>query len=562
MTRPSAFPLALRGLADLAELRGFTADAFDLRRAAVTIESLPAASAAELEHRARHDQVGNEPGIPASVQWRLREVAGTGARALLEAARTTLPVLTRSLLETNALTADEMLRLVRHLGVVTLPDLFSALDDGRVRQLFGDALDARLRGAAAALDSEARSIPLGRATDVLELLLSDLAAQCPALDALVPAGDARRFEVMVSSLVVVGRAADPPAAIEAVCAMRGVTDILHRSARRAIVSYQQLEIDVRVVPADEYGTVLFNTTGSRAHLDGVRRRRGRPKLARHESEVYAQAGLQFVEPELREGTGEIEAAAANRLPRLVSHADVRGDLHMHSTYSDGRDPISAMVEACCALGYAYMAITDHSENAAASRTLSIDQLWRQRDEIARVREQYPGITILHGVEVDILPNGRLDFSDGVLEGLDLVLASLHDSARQDGPTLTRRYLKAIRHPLVSVITHPANQLVGRRAGYPLDYEAVYEAAAETGTALEIDGAPSHLDLDGEHARAAVAAGVTVTIDSDCHRAPALDRQMRLGIGMARRGWVEPRHVLNTRPLTDVLAFFAAKRARR
>jgi DNA polymerase (family 10) len=220
-----------------------------------------------------------------------------------------------------------------------------------------------------------------------------------------------------------------------------------------------------------------------------------------------------------------------------------------------------MIEAACALGYEYIAITDHSERAAASRTISRGDLARQRDHIAAARERYPKIAILHGLEVEIMPDGSLDFPDRVLETLDIVLASLHDSARQDPKTLTRRCVQAIGHPLVTIITHPANRLVGKRAGYPLDYDAVYAAAAATGTVLEIDGAPSHLDLDGDHARAAVAAGVTVSIDSDCHRARLLDRQMQLGVGTARRGWVEPRHVLNARPLDEVRDFIARKRGR-
>jgi DNA polymerase (family X) len=294
----------------------------------------------------------------------------------------------------------------------------------------------------------------------------------------------------------------------------------------------------------------------------VRQRRGRPMLAAREPDVYSQAALPFIPPELRHGSGEIEAAAAGRLPALVARADIRGDLHMHTTYSDGADALDAMVSACCALGYEYIAITDHSERAAASRTLRPSDLERQRDEIAAVRARYPQIVILHGVETDIMPDGRLDFSDDILEPLDIVLASLHDSAGHDAKGLTRRCIQAIRHPLVTVVTHPANRLVGRRAGYPLDFDAVFAAAAETGTALEVDGAPSHIDLDGAQARAAVAAGVTLTIDSDCHRAGLLDLQMQIGIGTARRGWVEPRHVLNARPLAEVRAFIAAKRARR
>jgi DNA polymerase (family 10) len=194
--------------------------------------------------------------------------------------------------------------------------------------------------------------------------------------------------------------------------------------------------------------------------------------------------------------------------------------------------------------------------------VSIDDVARQRDEIARLRELFPRIAILHGIEVDVLLDGSLDFPDRVLEPLDIVLASMHESGRQDARTLTRRCIQAIRHPLVAVITHPANRLVGRDAGYPLDWDAVFAAAVETGTALEVDGGPAHLDLDGEHARAAAAAGVTLVVDSDCHRARSLGRQMQMAVGTARRGWVEPRHVLNARPVAEVRAFVAAKRGTR
>jgi DNA polymerase (family 10) len=194
--------------------------------------------------------------------------------------------------------------------------------------------------------------------------------------------------------------------------------------------------------------------------------------------------------------------------------------------------------------------------------VTVDALARQRDDIARIQETVPSMAILHGIEVDIMPNGRLDFDDIVLASLDIVLASLHDRAGHDAVRLTRRCLGAIRHPLVTIVTHPANRLVGRDPGYDLDFPAIFAAAAETGTALEIDGAPSHLDLDGDHARAAVAAGATVAIDSDCHRASLLDRQMRLGLGTARRGWVEARHVLNARPLSEVRTFIDAKRGTR
>jgi DNA polymerase (family 10) len=279
-----------------------------------------------------------------------------------------------------------------------------------------------------------------------------------------------------------------------------------------------------------------------------------------EEEVYARLGLPFIPPEIRDGGDEIQAARTGTLPALVSRPDIRGDLHMHTSWSDGRDSTEAMVNGCRALGYEYLAITDHSPRSAASRNLSVDGVKQQAEEIAGLRERYPDITILHGCEVDILPDGRLDFADRVLQQFDIVLASLHEDAGQAPEALERRYLAAMKHPLVSVITHPTNRLIPYRRGYDLNYDRIFAAAVETGTVVEIDGAPSHLDLNGALARRAVAAGATLVIDSDCHRAEALGRQMDLGLLQARRGWVEARHVLNSRPLAELRALIARKRA--
>jgi DNA polymerase (family 10) len=220
-----------------------------------------------------------------------------------------------------------------------------------------------------------------------------------------------------------------------------------------------------------------------------------------------------------------------------------------------------MVTAARQLGYEYVAITDHSQRAWSSRRLALDDVPKQRAEIETLRSRVTGIEILHGIEVDMMPDGTLDFDDEVLAGFDIVLASLHIDAGQDAARLTDRYLKAMANPLVNVITHPANRSPARTAGFDVDFDALFAAAVETGTAMEIDGAPGHLDMDGAIARRAAAAGVTITIDSDCHRAEWLARQMRFGVGTARRGWIEPHHVLNTRSADEVRAFVARKRAR-
>ena len=464
-----------------------------------------------------------------------------------------LPFLLRRLRELRVVDEAAEGTLTRE-GILTLGDLELAIAEDRPV-----VADPRLRRAVDIV-APSRPVTLGRAWDILDAFIAALAAHCPALSAIEASGGARRAEPIVNGLVIVARAADPARAIECVTAFPLATDILHRTQRRTLLLFEGHEIDVRVATPDEYGSLLFTTTGPAAHVVEVLGRRG-PRLSASETDVYTGAGLAYLPPETRDGADALDRAVQRNVPNLVQREEIRGDLHMHTTYSDGRDSLRRMIQATHALGYEYIAITDHSEHAGASRTLTLDRMAQQRDEIERLRAEAPGMTILHGLEVDILPDGTLDCPDAVLATLDIVLASLHDAAGQDGGQLTRRCLGAIRHPLVSVITHPGNQLVGRRPEYDMDYAAIFSAAAETGTALEIDGAPAHLDLSGARAGEAVRAGVTVVIDSDCHRFRALDRQMRMGVGTARRGWVEPGHVLNTRPITDVRAFIAAKRGR-
>ena len=331
-----------------------------------------------------------------------------------------------------------------------------------------------------------------------------------------------------------------------------------------------------VAEPDAAGAALVWHTGSRPHLDrlsarardrgltfeaGALRRGGRRLTAATEPDCYAALGLPFIPPEVRQSGEEVERAEAGQLPDLVTTMHIRGDLHMHTTWSDGRDATAAMVAMARQLGYEYVAITDHSERAMSSRRLAAADIARQRAEIEDVRTRVPGIQVLHGVEVDIMADGSLDFDDELLSGFDIVLASLHDHCGHDAARLTDRYLAAIAHPLVNVITHPANRSPGASPGYAVDFDRLFDAAVATGTALEIDGAPGHLDLDGALAARAAARGVTLTIDSDAHRAEWLRRQMRFGVGTARRGWVEPRHVLNCRGVDDVRAFVARKRAR-
>jgi DNA polymerase (family X) len=397
---------------------------------------------------------------------------------------------------------------------------------------------------------------------------------------LTTVGSLRRFSPDIGDVALVGVAAPDvhTEVLDRFARLPAVSHVLSRSATHVTTATERGTVTLHLAEPEYAGAVLVWHTGSRRHTGALQvraRLRGltldRAQLTDAtgvrlsvptEEALYRHLDLPFIPPELREGEDEIAVAEQGELPILVSEPDIRGDLHMHSTWSDGRDSIEEMVYTSQQLGYEYVAITDHSERSQASRSMSGPDIPKQRREIDKLRSRVQGIEVLHGIEVDIMHDGSLDFDDARLEGFDVVLASLHDHGGHSAKRLTERYLRAIRHPLVNVITHPANRSPARFGGYDVDFDQLFATAAETGTAMEIDGAPGHLDMDGALARRAVAMGVTVAIDSDCHRADALARQMRFGLGTARRGWIEPAHVLNTRSVDAVREFVARKRARR
>lgn len=422
-------------------------------------------------------------------------------------------------------------------------------------------------------------LPLGRAHQLVSIVIKEARRAAIPVDTMIAVGEVRRFEPAVKSvdLLCIAPASEHRHALTLFTRLPVAFASRPLNEQTVIIGTDRGTVAVHVTTPDQTGAALVWHTGSSEHVLSLRARaaqRGlrfeQARLAGRdggvvrcpsEDDLYDRLDLPFIAPELRAGAEEIEAAERNTLPSLVLERHIRGDLHMHSSWSDGRDSVEAMALASKQLGYEYVAITDHSQRAWSSRKLALDEIPRQREEIEALRETMPGFAILHGVEVDIMGDGTLDFDDEVLAGFDIVLASLHDACEQQGPQLTERYLKAIRHPLVNIITHPANRSPARSPGFDVDFEAMFEAAAATGTAMEIDGAAGHLDMDGALARRAAAAGVTITIDSDCHRAEWLARQMRFGVGTARRGWIEPRHVLNTSSIEDVRAFIARKRSR-
>jgi DNA polymerase (family 10) len=415
-------------------------------------------------------------------------------------------------------------------------------------------------------------MPLGRAHTLASSVISEAHHAGIGTGAMTAVGGLRRFapEVSTVALLAVVPIADHERARLTFTRLPLAMKVTADTGSSVTAATAHGPIALHLSPPEQAGAALVWHTGARAHVDELRSRASRlglqfddgvisradglTLLCTSEEDLYAALGLPFIAPELRSGDGEIDAAERGALPRLVSDRHIRGDLHTHSTWSDGSDPIADMVAAAGQHGYEYIAITDHFERAAASPTLRASDVSAQRDEIEALRATVPSMDILHGVEVDIMRNGSLDFDDNVL-------ASLHDGRGDGEMRLTERYLCAIRHPLVNVITHPTNRRPSRSHGYSLDLDRLFAAAATSGTAMEVDGAPDHLDMDGSLARRAAATGVTIAIYSDCHRVGALGRQMQRGVGTARRGWVEAQHVLNTRGPGEVRAFVARKRRR-
>jgi DNA polymerase (family 10) len=422
-------------------------------------------------------------------------------------------------------------------------------------------------------------LPLGRAYLLASTVLRELRASGVDTSDISHVGSLRRMAPDVGdvSLVAPVEEAYKSRLLRSFTTLPAAVGILTQSETAARIKTERGEVTLHVVPREHAGAALVWLTGSVGHvhrlasvaadhgfefasgrlLDSARR-----EVPCHsEDAFYARLDLPVIPPELRHGEDEVDAAQAGRLPGLLTTLHIRGDLHMHSTWSDGRNTVEQMARAGAALGYEYIAITDHSQRAMSSRKLASDDIDDQRAEIDMVRRYFPSMRILHGIEVDIMKDGTLDFDNEILEGFDIVLASLHDHGGQSGRELTERYLSAIASPYVDVITHPMGRAPAVWSGYDVDFDRIFEAAATSGTAMEIDGAPGHLDMDGALARRAAAAGVTIVVDSDCHRAEWLGRQMRFGVATARRGWIEPRHVLNTRRIEDILAFVARKRAR-
>jgi DNA polymerase (family 10) len=563
----------LQLLGDLLELEGAVSHrVMAYRRAAARIRGAGESVVA----MARAGRAVELPDIGTTIQAKIVELADTGEISALTKARARTPEGLVRVAGVRGIGRRRAVALWNELGVTSLEELEAAVRAGRLRGLagFGEKTEAAIiegLEAAARGDGGEGRMSLGLARDLAEELARDLALADPAARVAV-AGSIRRGVETVKDIDLVAGTAAPERLHEAFRAHASVEAPLGGGgARSAVRLHAGIRAELATGPPESFGNLLQHATGSGPHNVRLRQhavRRGLSvsehgiagadgAVARHaeEDEVYRALGLAPIPPELREDHGEIDAALAGELPPLVERSDLRGDLHVHSDWSDGRETIAAMAEAARRRGYAYVAISDHSQSLRMAGGLEPDRVRRQWEVIDELNASDPGIRVLKATEVDILADGRIDFEDELLAGFDWVTASLHSGFRQDAKRLTDRVLAAIASPHVDAIGHPTGRMLGRREAAPLDVARVVAAAAETGTFLEVNSQPRRLDLNDAMAREALRAGARLTIGSDAHGADGLDF-VRHGVTIARRAGATAADIGNARPWEELAALRA------
>jgi DNA polymerase (family 10) len=505
------------------------------------------------------------PGVGTSIASKIAEISETGTFGALEDLRADIPPGVRDLTRVPGLGPKRAIQLSHELGISDVAGLEAAVKEGKLRNLagFGAKSEERILRGISVMTRD--RVLLNVARDTAIPLVDALA---PLSDRVAYAGSLRRMRETIGDIDILATADSEEQAERIMAAFRDLAPevIVSGPTKTSVRTADGLQVDLRVVKPEVWGAALQYFTGSQAHNVAVRQiavRQGL-KLSEYglfrdeeliasetEDEVYRALGLDWIEPTLREDTGEVEAAGRGQLPRGVRLEDLRGDLHTHTNLTDGIASLTEMIAAAEGLGYEYYAVTDHAPNLTMQRMTD--------EKILTQREQLRGISspmhLLHGAELNIAPDGSVDWDAGFLAGFDLCVASVHSHFDLQRGEMTRRFVTACENPHVNVIGHPLTRKIGRRPPVDVDFDALFAACARTGTALEVNASPARLDLPSEHIRAAKEAGVRFAIDTDAHSVPGLDA-MPYGIGTAQRGWLTAEDVINAWPLERLLDFFA------
>ncbi|MDZ7759182.1 MAG: DNA polymerase/3'-5' exonuclease PolX [Desulfovermiculus sp.] len=519
----------------------------------------------------REEDLTQYPGIGQELAAKIKEIVDTGSLSALEKARQRVAPELVSLLHIQGLGPKRVKALHDKLGVNSIADLQQAAADGQVAELsgFGAKTQESILEEIERFQGVEKRYKLAVVEDAAASLAQHLGKQEGVQDVQV-AGSFRRRKETVGDLdiLVTGNRSDD--LMRALVNYEDVRQILaHGQTKSSVILKNGLQVDLRFVDQDSFGAALHYFTGSKAHNIAVRRLaldrelkvneygvfRGEQKVAgKSEEDVYASVGLPYIVPELREDRGELEAAAADRLPELIQRKYLRGDLHVHTKASDGKNTLQELAQAALEMGYEYLGITDHTRNLSMVRGLDEHRLLEQMEEIDAMNGRLTGITLLKGSEVDILKDGSLDLPDWVLQKLDFCVCSVHTAFNLSVDKQTERILRAMDNPNCTILGHPSGRLIGSREAYALDMESILQGAKERGCILELNSQPDRLDLDDVYCKAAKELGVKIAISSDAHQIGNLGL-IRYGVDQAKRGWLEAKDVVNTRNMQELKKFF-------
>ncbi|TGZ19042.1 DNA polymerase/3'-5' exonuclease PolX [Streptomyces sp. S816] len=557
----------LREYADLIAITG--GDAFKARayeKAARAVGGYPA-DVSKLDEEGLREI----PNVGRSIAEKVVEYLRTGKMAAVEERRARIPAGVRELIAIPTLGPKKALRLYEDLHISSVSELAAAIEADRLADLkgFGEKTQDNIRHGIELLRGAGARVPLALALDTAEGIVGAL-EEVTGCRRCAYAGSLRRMRETVGDVDILVAARKSAPFMAALCELPGTAEVIARGTKKTSVrTGEGLQVDLRVLPPESWGAGLQYFTGSKAHnirtrtiavREGLKlseygvfdAESGESLASRTEEEVYARLGLPWIVPTLREDRGEIEAALRGELPEVVAERDVRGDLHTHTDLTDGLASLDAMVEAAAKRGYAYYAVTDHAPDLSMQR-MTDEKILAQRERLRELDGAHHRMRLLHGTELNIGPDGGLDWPDEFLAGFDLCVASLHSRFDLGRKAMTRRLVRAVENPYVNILGHPTTRLIGRRAGVDADWDEVFAVCARTGTALEVNAQPDRLDLGDEDILRARTHGVRFAVNTDAHSVPQL-AQLRYGIGTAQRGWLTPDEVINTWPLTRLRRF--------
>jgi len=559
----------LQEIASLLEIKG--ENRFKVRAYQRSAEAVAGLSQSLDQVRAEQSGLRSLPGVGSAIAEKIEELLDTGKCSYHQELLAEIPATALEMLRIPGVGPKKVKLFMDRERITTIEQLEEAARSGRLRNLpgMGEKTEQEiLRGIGHAREYSKRT-DLGLAWEIATSIMEQLRAGA-SIEQMEAAGSLRRMKETIGDIDILVTSSDPETVMERFVNLQLVTEVIMRGPTKTTIrTASGAQADIRVVAPVEFGAALQYFTGSKQHnitlrdyaarhgikLNeyGVFRVKGDKETrigGKTEEEMYAAVGLPLIPPELREDQGEIEAARAGRLPRLVELQDIKGEVHAHTDWSDGRNSVEEMARAAKAAGYSYIALTDHSPSQTVASGLKVDRLLKRRKEIEAARKAVHGITILEGTEVDILRDGRLDYPDKILAELDYVIASVHSGWKMDREAMTARIIKAMENPWVDCLGHPTGRLIGQREPYEVDIEAVLQSAARLGVAMEISSDPIRLDLRDVHARRARELGVKLMIATDAHWTGSLSL-LRFGVATARRGWVEATDVLNCLPLSQL-----------